>query len=203
MKPKIIGNGAEATITLSPEGNVWKFRPKKSYRIPLIDDKIRRLRTRAEGRIMTKASKIVNVPTVHSSDESSTTVVMSFVEGKKLSDFFDSSSKVDCEKICFILAGEVAKLHDAGIVHGDLTSSNIIVDKGQIFFIDFGLSFHSQKSEDKAVDIHLFKQALEARHHKDFPHLYNSFLNGYKKSRNYDLVISQLLKVEARGRYRH
>ena len=209
-KSKILGVGAEAIVILNSDFSVSKFRPAKGYRISVIDDKIRKFRTRAEGRLMLKASKIVNTPIVSEVDEKSHKIIMSFVKGVKLSDFLSSSSLIDSESVCFVLGGEVSKLHDSNIIHGDLTSSNIIVnddklDKNvkKVFFIDFGLSFHSDKFEDKAVDVHLFKEALEAKHYDRFSSLYKSFLKGYSSSKNYNKVLDQLKKVEARGRYRH
>ncbi|MEK6919212.1 MAG: KEOPS complex kinase/ATPase Bud32 [Nanoarchaeota archaeon] len=205
VKSKIIGLGAEAVVTLNSDKTVSKVRPVKGYRIFQIDDKIRKLRTRAEGRLMLRASKIVNAPTVFSVDEKNHKLVMSFVDGEKLSDFLTSSGVDNAKSICFVLGKEVSKLHDSNIVHGDLTSSNIIVPNGgkEVFFIDFGLSFYSEKFEDKAVDVHLFKEALEAKHYDRFDSLYESFLKGYSSSKNFNKVIDQLSKVEARGRYRH
>ena len=97
------------------------------------------------------------------------------------------------------LGEQTAKLHDAGIIHGDLTTSNAILRNSDIFVIDFGLSFFSHKIEDKAVDLHLIKQALEAKHYQNWEKLFSAFLKGYKNKE----VIERLKKVEARGRYKH
>ena len=97
---------------------------------------------------------------------------------------------------------KLAKLHDSDIIHGDLTTSNMILDK-EIVFIDFGLSFHSNKIEDKAVDIHLFKQALESKHFKVKEKALEEFLKGYKKSKDYAEIMKRLEQVELRGRYKH
>jgi Kae1-associated kinase Bud32 len=109
-----------------------------------------------------------------------------------------------CEKI-----GEsVGKLHNNNIVHGDLTTSNMILSgKGKdkkLFFVDFGLGFYSKRLEDKAVDVHVFKQALEAKHYKKYEEFLKAFLKGYEKTcEDSGKVLEQLKKVEARGRYRH
>jgi len=71
-----------------------------------------------------------------------------------------------------------------------------------VFFIDFGLGFHSDRIEDKAVDLHLIKQALEARHSEIYEKAFSSVLTGYKTSKNYSTTIKQLEKVEKRGRYK-
>jgi len=73
----------------------------------------------------------------------------------------------------------------------------------QIFLIDFGLGFINHKFEDKAVDIHLLKQALEAKHFKNYKELINQVLEGYQESKEFNKTITQLKKVEKRGRYKH
>ncbi len=201
VKSRIIGNGAEAIITLN-DNLVTKTRLKKSYRIKELDDKITKLRTRAEAKLIERVSSVVNVPKVISSSEKDKTIVMSYVKGKKISDVLDLSK--NSLFIVKSIGESVSKIHDNNIIHGDLTTSNMILDKdNNVFFVDFGLSFYSEKFEDKAVDIHLFKEALSAKHYQNFSSLWDSFLSGYKSSVNYSKVLSQLKSVELRGRYRH
>ncbi|MGC9309811.1 MAG: hypothetical protein ACP5D2_03915, partial [Candidatus Nanoarchaeia archaeon] len=88
----------------------------------------------------------------------------------------------------------------ANIIHGDLTTSNLIY-KNKLYIIDFGLSFISRRREDKAVDIHLIKQALEAKHYSNWQTLYKEFLTTYQPEEK-QLILSQLEKVESRGRYK-
>jgi tRNA A-37 threonylcarbamoyl transferase component Bud32 len=103
-------------------------------------------------------------------------------------------------KLCNEIGNKVAMMHNLGIIHGDLTTSNMIYDK-KIFLIDFGLSYFSEKIEDKAVDIHIFRQAIESKHHTVYKKAYKLFLEGYKqKSNNYDEIIKRLETVESRGR---
>ena len=86
------------------------------------------------------------------------------------------------------------------IIHGDLTTSNMILEK-EIKFIDFGLSFFSTKDEDKAVDLHLFRQALESRHHTMWEKCFEAALKGYRLGNvDYSSVLTRLEKVESRGR---
>jgi len=208
MPEKILQRGAEAMIIL--DGNkIIKRRIKKGYRLPQIDEEIRKLRTRSEGRLLEKASKFVNIPKIIKIDEKTKEIIMGFIEGKRLSDYLDFLS-LDKQKKIFRKIGEnVATLHDADIIHGDLTTSNMILTKSsnkkgddEIFFIDFGLGFHSSKIEDKAVDLHLLKEALEAKHFQHWQALFDEFLNGYSISKHDSLVKKQLKKVEIRGRYK-
>ena len=85
-----------------------------------------------------------------------------------------------------------------GGVDGGISKSNFLV-----YFIDFGLGFISHKFEDKAVDLHLLKQALEAKHFKDWEVLFNEVLKGYKNFKDSKIVLERLKAVEKRGRYKH
>ena len=201
MKQKIIQQGAEALILLDKKG-ITKRRTRKSYRIPEIDEKIRKLRTRSETKLLEKASKIIPVPSVKISNEVSKEIIMDFIDGKKLSDYLDSFPLKKQKEICKSMGENVAKLHDSGIIHGDLTTSNMILKEDKVYFIDFGLGFNSHKFEDKAVDVHLLRQALEAKHFKHWEVLFWEVLKGYSKSKDSKIVLERLKAVEKRGRYK-
>lgn len=204
---KIIQQGAEAKIILSGTKKkfVIKDRIIKKYRIKELDDRIRKQRTKSESKLLEKASKIINSvsPLNLSKHQDSYKIKMPFIEGKKLSENLDKFKLNKQKQICKQIGQDVSKLHNENIIHGDLTTSNLILKNDKIFFIDFGLGFISSKIEDKAVDIHLFKEALEAKHFKNWETLFSEFLKGYSCSKEYNKVIEQLKKVEARGRYRH
>jgi len=202
MTEKIISQGAEAVIILK-DGLVIKDRIKKSYRIKELDKKIRKQRTKAEKKLLEKASKIINAPNPFQFKELDK-IEMPFIEGKKLAESLDSFAQTKQKSICKKIGQEIAKLHDAGIIHGDLTTSNMILTKeGKIFLIDFGLGYISNKIEDKAVDLHLLKQALEAKHFKSWKILFGELEKGYKKSKESKKVLERLAAVEKRGRYKH
>ncbi len=201
MKPKIIQQGAEAII-LQEKDNIIKKRVKKSYRIFEIDDKIRRRRTRSEAKLLTKASKLISIPEIIKVDQKTKKIIMEFINGKKLSDYLDKFPLKKQKEVCKLIGESTAKLHDADIIHGDLTTSNMILKDDKIYFIDFGLGFISHKFEDKAVDIHLLKQALEAKHFKNWEDLFREVLKGYSISKDHKIVLERLNKVEKRGRYK-
>ncbi len=74
----------------------------------------------------------------------------------------------------------------------------------KIFFIDFGLGFISAKIEDKAVDLHLLREALEAGFAKNQEALFDSVKKGYSKDyKDSKLVLERFKAVERRGRYRN
>ena len=201
QKLKIIQQGAEAIILLE-KNKIIKKRKKKSYRIPEIDDRIRRQRTRSEAKLLTKASKLISIPKIIKVDQETKEIIMPFINGKKLSDYLDKFPLKKQKEVCKLIGGSTAKLHDADIIHGDLTTSNMILKDKKVYFIDFGLGFISHKFEDKAVDIHLLKQALEAKHFKNWEILFREVLKGYSKSKDSKIVLERLGAVEKRGRYK-
>lgn len=199
MKSQIIQQGAEAVI-LKKSNQVIKRRVKKSYRYPELDKKIRKLRTRSETKLLEKALKLIPTPKVLKSSDKEMEIDMEFIEGKKLSEHLNSLK--NSSEVCFQIGENLARIHDADIVHGDLTTSNMILKDKKVYFIDYGLGFSNAKTEDKAVDLHLIKQALEAKHFLHFEKFFSQVLKGYKTSKNYKQVISRFEKVEKRGRYK-
>jgi len=73
----------------------------------------------------------------------------------------------------------------------------------KVYFIDFGLGFNSLRNEDKAVDLHLIKQALEAKHFQNWEKYWKAIESSYKKaSKKANEVLEKLKVVESRGRYK-
>jgi len=203
MKSKILFNGAEALIILD-KNEIIKKRLRKSYRLFELDEKIRKLRTRSETKLLKKASNIIPVPKIIKVDEKEKEILMEFVKGKKISDNLEKFNEKQQLKIFGEIGRNIAKLHDSDIIHGDLTTSNMIFNEkeNKVYFIDFGLGFGSYKIEDKAVDLHLLKQALEAKHFSNWGNLFDEVLKSYKISKNYEQVFERFKKVEKRGRYK-
>ena len=194
---KIIKQGAEA-ILYKEKDYLIKERIKKSYRIEEIDDKLRKFRTRREGKLLQKTE---NSPQVFEVNDKEMKIKMEFIDGELVKDILDDLRKDKRNNLLREIGGKVARMHDKDIIHGDLTTSNMIL-KDKIYFVDFGLGFDSKKIEDKAVDLHLMKQALESKHYKHFEESFYEFLEGYKLSKNWKEVLKRLEKVEKRGRYK-
>ena len=177
---------------------IIKDRVKKAYRLGAIDDRLRKDRTSLESRILEKCSRIgVAVPRVLSVKDN--IIEMDYIEGGRVKDIL---SKKNYNEICKRAGRAVAKLHNNDIVHGDLTTSNMILS-GDLYLIDFGLAFHSTRVEDKAVDLHLFYQALQSAHFLLLSRAWPVFLSAYKK--HYPAskdVLKRLEDIEKRGRYR-
>ena len=194
---RLIKQGAEANIYLD-NNIIIKDRIKKSYRIEEIDNKIRRFRTRREAKVI---EKIDNAPRLINFSDRDMTIKIEYINGKLLSEVFDNLDKEKKAKVSLLIGEKIADMHNNDIIHGDLTTSNMIL-KDKLYFIDFGLSFFSKKIEDKAVDLHLFKEVLKSRHYKDYEKCFRLILEGYKKSKNFKEVLERLEKIETRGRYK-
>ena len=204
---RIIQQGAEAVIKLC-ENTVIKERIRKSYRIHEIDEKIRKIRTRSEAKLLEKASGIIPVPAFIKSDEKTKEIYMEYIKGKKLSEYLEDFPEKEQTEISEKISENVSKLHNAGIIHGDLTMSNMILsgteDKIKVYFLDFGLGYMSHKFEDKAVDLHLLKQAMESKHFKNWERLFEVVVNVYmRESKDAKTILKRLETIEKRGRYRN
>lgn len=196
--PEKIVHGAEAIISKEDE-SVVKERIRKGYRLPEIDEKLRRKRTRSEASLLRAARRAgVKVPGVL--DESDFSLRLEFIEGEKVK---EALSKENAQAIGKKIADAIAKLHSYDIIHGDLTTSNMILHDNDAFFIDFGLGFQSQRIEDKAVDLYVLHEALESTHHDIKDELWKTILEAYSKHfSDAKKVIKALHAIEKRGRYR-
>lgn len=197
---KLITEGAEASIYLD-KGRIVKKRRKKGYRIKELDSRLRLFRTKREAKIFGKLKGLdIAVPMLISSDEKKTTLEMEFIEGKRLRDALSSNN---CEKFCGEVGEKIGIMHSNNIIHGDLTTSNMIKSNSTIYFVDFGLGFFSDKAEDKAVDLHLLKQALNSSHSSLAEKSFTAVIKGYKKTNSSSReILKRLEKVEGRGRYK-
>ena len=193
---KILSQGAEAT--LYHEGDrVVKVRHTKSYRHPEIDEQLRKFRTRREAKVLEKLAAIgFPGPLLQEIDDKEMKVTMSFVPGAQVKEVLHSNPLLLAKEI----GQKVGLLHKHDIIHGDLTTSNMIFNN-EIHFIDFGLSFFSPKMEDKAVDLHLLRCALESKHWDVYEQCFAAVLEGYKETYpEHAVVLDRMKLVEMRGR---
>lgn len=188
----IIGSGAEAVISL--EGNnIIKTRVQKRYRLREIDDNIRRDRTRTEARLISEARRC-GVPTPIIRDVTDFEIKMEYIDGTPLKEIINPPLSGETGEL-------IGRLHTCGIVHGDLTTSNIIFKDGKLFLIDFGLSFLDKSVEARGVDIHVLFQTFESTH-DNHETLIGAFKEGYAKTfSNAVEIIKREKQIETRGRY--
>lgn len=186
--------GAEASVTIE-DGKVIKERHRKSYRHPELDERIIKERTDSEARNTKRARKYgINAPEVKEVNERS--IVFGKVNGEMWKEEKDVEKMKEVGK-------NVALMHENKVIHGDLTTSNIMIEEGgEAFLIDFGLSFVSERVEDQAVDIHLLKQVLDSSHPDKSEEAWEKFLEGYSDNERYEEVLERFEEVQSRGRYK-
>ncbi len=195
-----IAQGAEAII-YKEKDSIIKERFAKRYRLPQLDQSLRQFRTRREAKILQKLQDL-NFPSPHLKEFSDTrmTITMDFIPGPKVRDIL--LQQQNHAELAQEIGKNIAKLHDANIIHGDLTTSNMLLHEpsNQLQFIDFGLSSFSDKIEDKAVDLFLLDRALESTHFQIYPGVFQSVIEGYRTSPLAEQVLQRFEKVKARGR---
>ncbi|RDX76713.1 EKC/KEOPS complex subunit bud32, partial [Mucuna pruriens] len=189
---------------------VVKERFSKKYRHPILDSKLTLKRLNAEARCVTKARRLgVFTPVLYAVDPVLHTLTFEYVEGHSIKDVFleFGSCGIDEElmdNIASQIGDAIGKLHDGGLVHGDLTTSNMLLKNGtnQLVLIDFGLSFTSTLPEDKAVDLYVLERAILSMH-SSCGNVMDQILAAYRKSsRQWSSTLNKLAQVRQRGRKR-
>ncbi|KAL1129387.1 hypothetical protein AAG570_013914 [Ranatra chinensis] len=210
--------GAEATLsrgTYLGKRVLLKRRPPKAYRHPHLDSALTKERTRAEARALIRARAAgVRVPTLYLVDLQRSSIYMEDVDnGITVKDYINKiQPKTEEESKLDSLMNEIgiciSKLHSDGVIHGDLTTSNILVTPtsgnfGKLCFIDFGLSHTASTIEDKAVDLYVMERAMESTH-SEAQRLLMRLLAGYlsHSGKAAEDVFKKLDQVRARGRKR-
>ncbi|MEA2055136.1 MAG: KEOPS complex kinase/ATPase Bud32 [Candidatus Thermoplasmatota archaeon] len=201
---KLIGRGAEAEIYLSEwmgRDVVTKKRIKKKYRIKEIDEEMRRQRTKKEALLMEEARKSgTSVPIIYDVDLNEMKITMQYVNGDRIKDCIDGLDKERQKAICKKIGESIASLHKNGIIHGDITTSNLILANGNIYFIDFGLGEISNEAEKQGVDLHLLMGAFKAAHRNT--ELFQWVFEAYEKK--FDMageIRKKMKEIAERGRY--
>ena len=210
----IIARGAEALVKKGGK-LIVKERIIKGYRIKQIDEALRKKRTKLEARVIREARR-AGVLTPQILEENEFSIKMEFINGIRVKEFVEEDN---FEAVAEEIGKSIALLQNYDIIHGDLTTSNMIIARSErhlvsskpkiknkpdfaLYFIDFGLGFFSRRIEDKATDLHLLKEVITATHFQIADKFWSAILSAY--SNNYDdseKVIKALQKIEKRGRY--
>lgn len=207
LHPKLIYKGAEAEIYLQEwfdEPAIRKARISKPYRVEQLDDVIRRTRTSHEAIMMHEAKKLgVSVPTIFHVDPSISTIVMEYVEAPTLKEELNSLQKSMKSTLCETLGKNLGQMHAGGIVHGDMTLSNVLCGGKSVCIIDFGLANYSEEEEDRGVDLLLFSRVLKSSHFESHNSLFKAFMNGYSacSGKSSKALLKKMHEIERRGRY--
>ena len=205
---RLLYKGAEADVVLGDWQGleaVFKVRKPLTYRLQVLDEAIRRHRTVHEAEMIHLAKKAgVASPFLYNVDIQSSTLAMQFVRGERVKDMVASLSSSELDRMFFEFGQNVAKLHRFGIMHGDLTTANVVRSGGRLVFVDFGLSVRTTRLEDHAVDLRLIKETLVGAHPDVSARALDALNRGYAsvvgpaRSR---AVLKQLQNIERRGRY--
>lgn len=205
----LMRKGAEASLYLAEwHGNkvIMKKRLPKRYRPIVLDDQIRVYRTIHEPQLMHEA-KLAGVPTpiIFLVDVENTTVVMEYVEGRRIKELINNVPQKERQRICFKIGQMIGLLHKHGVIHGDLTTSNMILNPEEtIFFVDFGLGEKCRELEARGVDLHLMQRALESTHYLVADECFDAIFKGYSGVLGNDVsksVLDKVKEIEKRGRY--
>jgi Kae1-associated kinase Bud32 len=197
-----VKRGAEAVVTIT-EAHVVKERVPKGYRAPELDNFLRTGRTKREARLIALAKRAgVPAPLIRHVDPEKGVIEMSHVAGDKLKDVLNNMPASKRIEVCQVIGEHVGRLHTRHIVHGDLTTSNMILTGSQVVFIDFGLGEINESIESKGVDLLLFKKALHSAHWQVAEECYNATAESYKNTyEKAEEVLQRLRTIERRGRY--
>lgn len=234
-----IAQGAEArlyrsTYLLPNIPCALKYRPSKPYRHPILDLRLTKHRILSEARVLVKCRRDgVPVPAVYAVDETAGWLMTEWIEGevvrKRLNEWLkrrkdegilDGVDDGELVELMRRVGSVVGKMHAIGIVHGDLTTSNLMLRPkskerldsvpatassildGEIVLIDFGLASQSQQDEDRAVDLYVLERAFGSTHPRAeslFVEVLDAYENSFKGAK---VTLKKLEEVRMRGRKR-
>ncbi|KAJ6953815.1 EKC/KEOPS complex subunit bud32-like isoform X2 [Populus alba x Populus x berolinensis] len=135
----LIKQGAEARVFESSfvgRRSIVKERFSKKYRHPTLDSKLTNKRLNAEARCMTKARRLgVSTPVLYAVDPLLHALTFEYVEGPSVKDIFlefglNGVVEERLDDIAMQIGDSIGKLHDGGLIHGDLTTSNMLIRTG-------------------------------------------------------------------------
>ncbi len=207
----LMEKGAEANIYSGQwmdQEVLIKKRIPKSYRIKELDSYLRKKRTKKEAKLLGEAKRCdVKTPIIYDIDKEENAIVMESLEGTLVKEIFEDLNdsvkpNISIENLCEKIGKNIAKLHNCNIIHGDLTSSNMILQNNHVYFIDFGLGMNSDLVEDKGVDLLVFKKAISGIHHNIADDCFKSIQKGYRDAFDYNEVFIKIKEIERRGRYK-
>ncbi|MDL2246722.1 bifunctional N(6)-L-threonylcarbamoyladenine synthase/serine/threonine protein kinase, partial [Methanobrevibacter sp. OttesenSCG-928-K11] len=205
LPDNLIAKGAESNISKSSYCNkdaILKTRISKSYRINEIDEKIIKSRTKTEAKLLSDVKRNgVLSPILYDIDLKNKSILMEYINGPLIKDILNENNMED---IGIAIGKSISNIHDLNIIHGDITTSNILLKDRNIVFIDFGLGKYSDLIEDKVVDLIVLKKSLQTINSKISDDTFDKVIEGYTfNDNNKKQIYKKIKEIENRGRYTH
>ena len=204
----VISVGAEAVLIRGKWlglDAIKKVRIPKNYRNRELDARLRKVRTALEARLMFEARKVgVASPALYDVDLDECYIIMEYIEGVKLRDMLARMGASEIKEIFRSLGKYAGKLHASGMVHGDLTTSNVIMSGDVPFLIDYGLGAFTYSREERAIDLHILLRSLESTHYSLSNLAFKEFLKGYSEileEKEVNAILEKVKEIRSRGRY--
>lgn len=208
----LLAKGAESDIVKKSyfgKDAILKKRVSKSYRINEIDDKIRRMRTKSEAKLISDIKSCgVKSPVLYDVNLDDKSILMEEVHGNLLKNVMDDLSADERFNLAKVIGHNIGLMHNNDIIHGDITSSNMIIDdNGDFVFIDFGLGGYSDLIEDKATDLLVLKKSFQSIDYdiasETFEWIIDGYINTYSDDLSKNEIKNKIKDIESRGRYTH
>ncbi len=209
VEPRLLHRGAEADLylsTLGPWEVIVKKRVNKSYRIGELDTRIRKERTVREASVLHEAKKAgVRSPALLDIDLEDYAITMSYIRGKLARDSLDQLEGATRLRLFRDVGRQIGLLHLGELVHGDMTTSNIIISEAQTpFILDFGMAHHSLEPEDRGTDLHLLHRSIATSHVIDTGSCLRALSKGYRETAGAMQAkrsFAKAAEIARRGRY--
>jgi len=224
MAVDILKQGAEARLFLGEFNGqrcLVKERFQKQYRHPDLDTQLTKERMRAESKGISRCSAAgIHTPKILHMDLAERKIYMEYLERSitaklyindvlpQIADVAERTTKLT--ELGVRIGATVGKMHANNIIHGDLTTSNILLNpktddfnEYDLVMIDFGLANYGQSSEQKGVDLYVLERALLSTH-SGVPTLFATILGAYKQANgnSWTETIKKFDEIRARGRKR-
>lgn len=229
--PTLVTQGAEgrlyrSTYLLPDLPCAVKYRPPKPWRHPTLDQRLTKHRILSEARILAKCRRDgVRVPAIYAVDESAGWMMLEWIHGgpvrARINERLGTRTEgivedAELKDLMRRMGIAVGKLHQIGVVHGDLTTSNLMLNPppvsgdseshnildGEVVIIDLGLASGSSSEEDRAVDLYVLERAFGSTHPRAecvFSELLDAYRGTFKQAPG---VLKKLEDVRMRGRKR-
>lgn len=224
MAIEVIKQGAEAKLFLGEFNGqqcLIKERFQKNYRHPDLDAQLTKERMRAESKAISRCTAAgILTPKIFHMDLNERKIYMEYLDKSITAKVYINeivpsiesaeTRETKLSELAKRIGDVVGKMHFNNIIHGDLTTSNILLNPTSddlstydLIMIDFGLANYGQSGEQKGVDLYVLERALLSTH-SGVPTLFGVILDAYKdaNAKNWPGIIQKFEEIRARGRKR-